>query len=78
MERRWQAQTANCAFARPYLKEINDDLNSDIFKPYACEKADVDSSLLAEIIETLYFPKGRYRFDARDVEQVVYKQTMLI
>jgi type I restriction-modification system DNA methylase subunit len=48
--------------------EINDDLNGDIFKPHACEKADVDSGLLAEIIESLYFPKSRYRFDAIGVE----------
>ncbi|MDA8106485.1 MAG: Eco57I restriction-modification methylase domain-containing protein [Nitrospiraceae bacterium] len=48
--------------------EINDDLNGDIFKPHACEKADVDSGLLAEIIENLYFPKSRYRFDAIGVE----------
>lgn len=50
------------------FREINDDLNGDIFKPHACEKADVDSSLLAEIIEGLYFPKNRYRFDAIGVE----------
>jgi type I restriction-modification system DNA methylase subunit len=48
--------------------EINDDLNGDIFKPHACETADVDSVLLAEIIESLYFPKSRYRFDAIGVE----------
>lgn len=48
--------------------EVNDDLNGDIFKPHACETADVDSSLLAEIIENLYFPKSRYRFDAIGVE----------
>ncbi len=50
------------------FKEINDDLNGDIFKPHACETAEVDSSLLAEIIESLYFPKSRYRFDAIGVE----------
>ncbi len=48
--------------------EINDDLNGDIFKPHACETADVDSGILAEIIENLYFPKSRYRFDAIGVE----------
>ena len=48
--------------------EVNDDLNGDIFKPHACEKADVDSNLLSEIIENLYFPKSRYRFDAIGVE----------
>ncbi len=48
--------------------EVNDDLNGDIFKPHACETANVDSDLLAEIIESLYFPKSRYRFDAIGVE----------
>jgi len=50
------------------FKEVNDDLNGDIFKPHACETADVDSDLLAKIIEDLYFPKSRYRFDAIGVE----------
>jgi len=50
------------------FKEINDDLNGDIFKPHACEQIDVSSNLLAEIIESLYFPKSRYRFDAIGVE----------
>jgi len=48
--------------------EVNDDLNGDIFKPHACETAEVDSGLLAEVIENLYFPKSRYRFDAIGVE----------
>ncbi len=48
--------------------EVNDDLNGDIFKPHACERADVDSNLIADIIENLYFPKSRYRFDAIGVE----------
>ncbi len=50
------------------FKEVNDDLNGDIFKPHACETAEVDSVLLAELIESLYFPKSRYRFDAIGVE----------
>jgi type I restriction-modification system DNA methylase subunit len=50
------------------FREVNDDLNGDIFKPHACESADVDSEILAEIIENLYFPKTRYRFDAIGVE----------
>jgi hypothetical protein len=29
---------------------------------------DVDSDILAEIIDTLYFPKSRYRFDVINVE----------
>jgi len=48
--------------------EVNADLNGDIFKPHACETIDVDSNLLAEIIENLYFPKCRYRFDVIGVE----------
>jgi adenine-specific DNA-methyltransferase len=48
--------------------EVNDDLNGDVFKTHACETANVDSNLLAEIIENLYFPKSRYRFDAIGVE----------
>ncbi len=48
--------------------KINDDLNGNIFKPHACEEADIDSSLLAEIIESLYAPKSQYRFDAIGVE----------
>jgi type I restriction-modification system DNA methylase subunit len=50
------------------FREVNDDLNGDIFKPHACESADVDSDILADIIENLYFPKTRYRFDAIGVE----------
>lgn len=48
--------------------EVNDDLNGDIFKPHACESINVDSKLLAEIIENLYFPQSRYRFDRLPVE----------
>jgi type I restriction-modification system DNA methylase subunit len=48
--------------------EVNDDLNGDIFKSHACEKTELDSALLADIIENLYFPKSRYRFDAIGVE----------
>ena len=36
--------------------------------PHACESIDVDSNLLADIIENLYFPKCRYRFDVIGVE----------
>ncbi len=50
------------------FREVNDDLNGDIFKPHACESAEVDSEILADIIENLYFPKTRYRFDAIGVE----------
>jgi type I restriction-modification system DNA methylase subunit len=50
------------------FREVNDDLNGDIFKPHACESASVDSEILADIIDNLYFPKTRYRFDAIGVE----------
>lgn len=50
------------------FSEVNADLNGDIFKPHACESVDVDSNLLADIIENLYFPKCRYRFDVIGVE----------
>jgi len=50
------------------FREVNDDLNGDIFKPHACENVDVDSDLLSDIIDNLYFPKTRYRFDAIGVE----------
>ena len=53
---------------RDLFYEVNDDLNGDIFKPHACESIDVDSNLLADIIENLYFPKCRYRFDVIGVE----------
>src|SRR4030066_874450 len=32
------------------FREVNDDLNGDIFKSHACETAEVDSGLLVEII----------------------------
>jgi type I restriction-modification system DNA methylase subunit len=50
------------------FREVNDDLNGDIFKPHACESVDVDSEILSEIIDNLYFPQSRYRFDAIGVE----------
>lgn len=50
------------------FREVNDDLNGDIFKPHACESVDVDSGILVEIIDNLYFPKSRYRFDVIAVE----------
>ncbi|MEK6743949.1 MAG: TaqI-like C-terminal specificity domain-containing protein [Nitrospirota bacterium] len=50
------------------FREVNDDLNGDIFKPHACESVEVDSELLADIINKLYFPDCRYRFDVIAVE----------
>ncbi|HJH25961.1 MAG TPA: hypothetical protein C5S37_04120 [Methanophagales archaeon] len=50
------------------FRQINADLNGEIFKPHACESYEFDSSLLAKIIEWLYFPKCPYRFDVIGVE----------
>ncbi|MDI6760940.1 MAG: N-6 DNA methylase, partial [Candidatus Brocadiaceae bacterium] len=51
------------------FREINADLNGDIFKsPHACEQYEIDSALLAEIIEDLYFPNSPYLFDVIGVE----------
>jgi type I restriction-modification system DNA methylase subunit len=50
------------------FREVNDDLNGDIFKPHACESVDVDSDILSDIVDNLYFPKSRYRFDVIAVE----------
>jgi type I restriction-modification system DNA methylase subunit len=50
------------------FRQINGDLNGEIFKPHACESYEFDSSLLAKIIEWLYFPKCPYRFDVIGVE----------
>ncbi|MCR4286517.1 MAG: N-6 DNA methylase, partial [Deltaproteobacteria bacterium] len=56
------------AHLKDLFAEVNDDLNGDIFKPHVCETVDVDSTLLASIIEGLYFPESRYRFDVIGVE----------
>lgn len=50
------------------FREINADLNGDVFKPHACEQYAVDSSLLAGIIKDLYFPNSPYLFDVIGVE----------
>ena len=51
------------------FREINADLNGDIFKsPHACEQYEIDSALLSEIIEDLYFPNSPYLFDVIGVE----------
>jgi len=50
------------------FREVNDDLNGDIFKPHACESVEVGSDLLAEIVDSLYSPACRYRFDVIAVE----------
>jgi hypothetical protein len=51
-----------------FFRQINGDLNGEIFKHHACENHEYDSSLLARIIEWLYFPKCPYRFDVIGVE----------
>ena len=50
------------------FRQINGDLNGEIFKYHACETYEFDSSLLAKIIEGLYFPKCPYRFEVIGVE----------
>jgi type I restriction-modification system DNA methylase subunit len=54
---------------RPLFEKINEDFNGEIFKPNELlEKTDVDSEILARIIERLYPPKSPYRFDVIGVE----------
>jgi hypothetical protein len=54
---------------RLLFERINDDLNGEIFKPNELlEKTQVDSEVLAKIIERLYPPKSPYRFDVIGVE----------
>jgi type I restriction-modification system DNA methylase subunit len=53
----------------PLFEKINDDFNGEIFKPNELlEKTQVDSEVLAKIIERLYPPKSPYRFDVIGVE----------
>ena len=54
---------------RPLFEKINEDFNGEIFKPNELlEKTQVDSEILARIIERLYPPKSPYRFDVIGVE----------
>lgn len=46
----------------------NQDFNGEILKPGPCDVLEIDSHLLAKIIEGLYFPKCPYRFDVIGVE----------
>ena len=48
--------------------KINEDFNGEIFKPHLSEKINIDSEVLAKIIEHLYPPKSPYRFDVMGVE----------
>jgi hypothetical protein len=47
---------------------INNDFNGEIFKPHACEKVKLESSVMAKIIRRLYPPRSPYRFDVIGVE----------
>ncbi|MGD0012290.1 MAG: N-6 DNA methylase [Terriglobia bacterium] len=54
---------------RPLFEKINEDFNGEIFKPNELlERTQVDSEILARIIERLYPPKSPYRFDVIGVE----------
>lgn len=46
----------------------NQDFNGEILKPGPCDILDIDSQLLAKIIDGLYFPKCPYLFDVIGVE----------
>jgi len=46
----------------------NQDFNGEILKPGPCDVLDINSNLLAKIIERLYFPKCPYRFEVIGVE----------
>lgn len=53
----------------PLFEKINDDFNGEIFKPNELlESIQVDSEIVARIIERLYPPKSPYRFDVIGVE----------
>jgi len=46
----------------------NQDFDGEILKPGPCDVLDIDSQLLAKIIDALYFPKCPYLFDVIGVE----------
>lgn len=46
----------------------NQDFNGEILKPGPCDVLEIDSNLLAKIIEGLYFPKCPYLFEVIGVE----------
>ncbi len=46
----------------------NQDFNGEILKPGPCDVLEIDSHLLAKIIEGLYYPKCPYRFEVIGVE----------
>ncbi len=46
----------------------NQDFDGEILKPGPCDVLEIDSQLLAKIIDSLYFPKCPYLFDVIGVE----------
>ena len=48
--------------------QVNEDFNGEIFKPHLSETINIDSEILARIIERLYPPRSPYRFDVIGVE----------
>jgi len=46
----------------------NQDFDGEILKPGPCDILEIDSQLLAKIIDSLYFPKCPYLFDVIGVE----------
>ena len=68
----WQARGGKFHifdWLRPLFEKINDDFNGEIFKPNELlEKSQVDSEVLAKIIDRLCPPKSPYRFDVIGVE----------
>lgn len=58
------------------FKELNNDFNGEIFKEHPCEKISYDSSIVAEIIDELYYPKSPYNFAVIGVELLgtIYEQ----
>ena len=68
----WQARGGKLRifyWLRRLFEKINDDFNGEIFKAdELLEKTQIDSEVLARIIERLYPPKSPYRFDVIGVE----------
>ena len=50
------------------FRELNNDFNGEIFKDHPCEKIFYDSSVVAQIIDELYYPKSPYNFAVIGVE----------
>ncbi|MCK4594213.1 restriction endonuclease subunit R, partial [bacterium] len=52
----------------PFFHRQNRRFNGEILQPHPCEIYPLDSDLLANIVENLYFPESPYRFDWIGVE----------